>query len=98
MAHHDLKAWPCYFQPVVDGHKLFEIRFNRDRHFKKGDTFTLHETNPDEGLYQDPLFTGRLFHGVITYVTDFKQKHGFVVFGFKERAIQKQTIATQGEG
>ena len=74
MKHHNLKIEKPYFDRVHDGSKRFEIRFN-DRDFQKGDTIKLQEI---EGGY-----TGREFHGLITYVTSFRQHEGWVVFGFE---------------
>lgn len=42
MTKHELKCLPQFFQPVVDGKKTVEIRFN-DRDFKVGDTIVLNE-------------------------------------------------------
>ena len=33
---HSLKCWPDYFQPILDGIKTFDLRFN-DRKFNVGD-------------------------------------------------------------
>lgn len=74
--HHNLKTWPAYFQAVQDGDKTFEIRDNRDRGFQKGDTVTLEEYEPVKARY-----TGRKLDKLVTYVTDFEQKPGYVVFG-----------------
>lgn len=74
--HHELKILPRYFQPVLDGAKPFEIRDNSDRNFKEGDTVTLKEWNGTR-------YTGRAAKLQITYVTDYAQQQGFVVFGMK---------------
>ncbi|HGY5236697.1 TPA: DUF3850 domain-containing protein [Aeromonas salmonicida subsp. pectinolytica] len=78
--HHELKILPRYFQPVLDGTKTFEIRANSDRNFQEGDTVTLNELD-HEGYY-----TGRCAKRQITFVTDYAQQHGYVVFGMKEVA------------
>ncbi|MCY9836457.1 DUF3850 domain-containing protein [Aeromonas media] len=75
--HHELKILPGYFQPVLDGTKPFEIRDNSDRNFQEGDTITLKEWNGKR-------YTGRQAARVITFVTDYAQQPGFVVFGMKE--------------
>lgn len=75
---HELKIWPEFFQVAWVGHKLFEIRKN-DRNFKERDEITLSEYDPKEDDY-----TGREIEGIITYVTDFKQTKGYVVFGYYE--------------
>lgn len=93
MAHHDLKTLPCYFQAAWDGDKPFEIRDNTDRGFQKGDTVTLKEyaektmqiKNEGHGMMRPELiggFTGREIKATITYVTNYEQKPGWVVFGY----------------
>lgn len=77
--HHDLKILPAYFEAVMCGDKRFEIRDNRDRGFQRGDTIRLREWRTDLQCY-----TGHCFRGRITYVTNYEQKDGFVVFGFVE--------------
>ena len=76
--HHNLKTESCYFEAVIDGRKRFAIRFNDDRGFQAGDTFTKHEIAKHNGIE-----TGRTVNGVITYVTNYFQREGYVVFGFK---------------
>lgn len=74
MAHHELKIEDCFWDAKVEGLKPFEIRFNGDRGFQKGDTVQYMTANgiaPRQGLHE------------ITYVTAFQQKEGFVVFGDK---------------
>ncbi|MBX9562335.1 DUF3850 domain-containing protein [Aeromonas hydrophila] len=75
--HHELKILQVYFQPVLDGAKPFEIRDNSDRNFQEGDTITLHEWDGER-------YTGRSTTRQITFVTDYAQQPGFVVFGMKE--------------
>ncbi|MGL6403660.1 ASCH/PUA domain-containing protein [Aeromonas hydrophila] len=74
--HHELKILPAYFQPVLDGTKPFEIRDNSDRNFQEGDTVTLNEWDGER-------YTGRQANREITFVTDYAQSPGFVVFGIK---------------
>ncbi|WP_323951297.1 DUF3850 domain-containing protein [Aeromonas veronii] len=75
--HHELKILPRYFQPVLDGAKPFEIRDNSNRNFQEGDTVTLNEWDGER-------YTGRRTTRLITFVTDYAQLPGYVVFGMKE--------------
>lgn len=59
---HELKTWPNYFEPVLDGRKTFEVRYD-DRGFQVGDILVLREWDPEEGLY-----TGRVVVFEVTYV------------------------------
>ena len=74
---HELKIKSKYFRAVVSGEKKFEIRKN-DRNFHVGDTVTLCEV--DEGLNR----TGRNIAVIISYMTDYEQKEGYIVFGFEK--------------
>lgn len=84
---HDLKIRPEYFGAVLDGSKRFEIRKN-DRNFQVGDTIALREWDDD--------YTGRGWSGRITYVTDYMQRPGHVVFGieslFAPRALTPERV------
>ncbi|UUI60129.1 DUF3850 domain-containing protein [Aeromonas salmonicida] len=80
--HHELKILPVYFQPVLDGAKPFEIRDNSDRNFQKGDTVTLNEWDGER-------YTGRKADREITFVTDYAQPPGFVVFGMKAVSLER---------
>lgn len=42
---HDLKSWPEFFEPCMDGSKNFEIRLN-DRDYQAGDIVILREFIP----------------------------------------------------
>ncbi|QTL92307.1 DUF3850 domain-containing protein [Aeromonas jandaei] len=75
--NHELKILPRYFQPVLDGAKPFEIRDNSDRNFQEGDTVTLNEWDGER-------YTGRSVTRLITFVTDYAQQPGYVVFGMTE--------------
>ncbi len=72
---HDLKTLPEFFNAVCHGHKSFEIR-NNDRNFKLGDTLHLLEWSGRD-------YTGRWHDSIVTYITDFEQKPGFVVMGIR---------------
>ena len=74
---HQLKLWPQYFKAAWVGDKTFEIRLN-DRGFEERDEITLLEYDP-----KDDAYTGRTIDGVITYMTDYEQKDGYVVFSYR---------------
>ncbi len=77
MTEHYLKVWPEFFEALADGTKPFEIR-KSDRHFRVGDVLYLREFDPETGKR-----TGRQISKVITYITTFQQKEGYVVLGLK---------------
>lgn len=73
---HELKTLSKYFKSTWAGRKTFEIRFN-DRNFELDDEIVLLEWDNNQP-------TGRSIYGFITYLTDFEQKIGYVVFSFHE--------------
>lgn len=70
-----LKILPKYFDAVLVGIKPFEIRRN-DRDFKPGQYVKLNE-------WDGQSYTGRSLMAMITYVTDYHQQPGYVVFGMR---------------
>lgn len=60
---HRLKTWPSFFNAVVTGHKLFEVRYAEDRDFAVGDYLVLAEYNPTT-----EKFTGNEFVVSVTFV------------------------------
>ena len=60
---HLLKIWPKFYEPLITGHKWFEIRKN-DRLFLVGDILNLQEWNPSTG----EGYTGRACLRRVTYV------------------------------
>ncbi len=74
---HNLKTLPGFFNQIACGNKRFEIRKN-DRKFKVGDWLNLREFDPVSGRY-----TGRFHLAVVSYITEFEQKPGFVVMSIK---------------
>ena len=80
MNHHRLKISPFFFDPVRRGLKTFEIRKN-DRDYEVGDTVTLCECRNDE-------YTGREITVAITYITNFLQQEGYIVFAFTRLIAQ----------
>ena len=77
---HELKILPVYFEAVLSGDKAFEIRYDKDRGFQKGDKVYLDEFDADKPTIDAHRFTGRRIRATISYVTAFEQKEGFVVF------------------
>lgn len=75
MTVHELKIEPVYFDEVRSGAKRFEIRKN-DRNFQVGDGVFLKEWDVDH-------YTGRYRTFKITFITDYKQKKKYVVFGIE---------------
>lgn len=78
---HELKCWPEYFGPILDGRKTFEVRKN-DRGFKAGHTLHLREWRPQiEGGY----YTGRETHvrvlGVYSYLPGVREGHVVMSLG-----------------
>lgn len=74
---HALKIDPEYYTPVLREQKNFEIRKN-DRNFKVGDLVLLEEWTKQYGYHFSPSIKRQ-----ITYITNYKQKPGYVVFGMK---------------
>jgi ribosomal protein S17 len=64
------KAWPEYFQAIVEGKKNFEVRL-ADFDCKEGDILVLREWDPKRKEY-----TGRVIEKKVTYVARTKD------FGF----------------
>jgi hypothetical protein len=70
---HDLKCWPEYFQPVIEGKKTVELRMN-DRGFRVGDRLLLREWKRS-GAHSpsgEPLgdYTGRSTTMIVTHIVD----------------------------
>ena len=81
---HELKCWPEYFQAVLDGVKMFEIRKN-DRDFKVGDWLHLQEWCPKTQAY-----TGRSTKREVVYSTGWEQKPGYIVMGLRSPTDRQQ--------
>lgn len=68
MKTHELKTWPLYFQPMLNGEKNFEARKN-DRNFRVGDVLWLREWKPAATVHSAlGEYTGREMRVKITYV------------------------------
>ena len=72
---HNLKIANEYFEAVNEGLKTFEIR-NNDRNFKVEDIVNLEEID------ENKEYTGWKVTGKITYITNYAQMSGYVVFSF----------------
>ena len=70
---HELKLDTLFFGSVFSGLKTFEIRFN-DRDYQVGDVLILKEWD-----WALDSFTGREIEKIVTYVTNYEQKDGYVV-------------------
>ncbi|WP_422698913.1 DUF3850 domain-containing protein [Enterococcus durans] len=85
---HELKILPEYFEAVVSGRKQFEIRKN-DRDYKVGDQLILRECRTYiqqdlHGLFKAAYsYTGNSYKAMITYITDYMQRGGYVVLGIR---------------
>lgn len=75
---HNLKIRAEYALPKLNGDKMFEIRKN-DRNYDVGD-IVLYNVIDNEELNRK--FVAKFYK--ITYITDYAQQDGYVVFGEKE--------------
>ena len=85
--NHKIKVLSCYFEAIIVGKKLFEIRDNSDRGYNAGDTIAFFETDEDGHCVRamatgDPVGS-RTIQAEITYVTNYHQAPDWVVFGFR---------------
>lgn len=55
---HELKTWPEFFTPIIEGRKPFEYRLN-DRDFRRGDVLWLREYVPPAMDYDEIVGVGR---------------------------------------
>ena len=75
---HNLKIRAEYALPKLNGDKMFEIRKN-DRNYEVGDIVLYNVINDAELNRQ---FVSKFYK--ITYITNYAQQDGYVVFGEKE--------------
>jgi len=61
---HTLKSWPEFFEAIIRGEKLHEIRRTSDRQFRTGDILHLREYDPNADRY-----SGRECTVQVTYIT-----------------------------
>ena len=73
---HHIKIESQYFESILSGEKRFEIRLN-DRKYEVHDVLVMREID----TMREP--TGRTLTASITYMSNYEQKPGYVVFGFK---------------
>ena len=99
MKIHELKLDTEYFDDVKSGLKTFEIRKN-DRDYQVGDLLSLSRFGDGEhlktksGLYANKenslkaviLNEADTILMVVTYITDYEQKDGYVVMGIEPYA------------
>lgn len=79
---HNLKIRACFADAILSGDKTFEIRYNGDRGFQKGDLVDFLPVNDDGNLITHAI---GLKTYLITYVlAGFGLKEDYVVFGIKE--------------
>lgn len=78
MKLHNLKIKAEYASAKLRGDKPFEIRLN-DRDFQVGDV--VNYTCIDSSFFNEKI-SKKLYY--ITYITNFEQKDGYVVFGDRE--------------
>jgi hypothetical protein len=80
---HELKTWPEFFQPIVDGTKRFEWRRN-DRDFKVGDQLLLKEWESNGG------YTGRVVVVDVLWMIDegFNIPEGFCIMSIAHSLAQ----------
>lgn len=83
---HELKTLPEYFEAIIKGEKLFEIRKN-DRFFQVGDLLALNEFD-----VKNVSYTGRSCIVYIDYILNNEEfcKSGFVVMSIKPCLIAKK--------
>ncbi|MFH1118606.1 MAG: DUF3850 domain-containing protein [Bacteroidota bacterium] len=81
MIIHELKCWPEFFTPIVDGRKTFDIR-KCDRAFSPGDQLFLREYDPYSKGY-----TGNEILVEVTYILfaiDFRGlEHGYCAMSIR---------------
>ena len=78
MKLHNLKIKAEYANAKLTGSKMFEIRLN-DRDYRVGDIVKY--TCIDSPIVNDKI-SEKLYY--ITFITNYEQKEGYVVFGEKE--------------
>lgn len=62
MTTHELRSWTDFFEPLITGEKMFDVRLN-DRKFNVGDTLRIMEFDDKKGR-----LTGREIVRKVTYI------------------------------
>lgn len=66
MNTHDLKTWPEWYEPSVQGKKTVEVR-NNDRDYAVGDVLHLREYQPPHAGFPG-YYTGREHKAEVTHI------------------------------
>lgn len=76
---HELKTWPEFFEPVFQGKKNFELRFD-DRRFEVGDELHLREYVPATNEY-----TGREVRKLVSCIlkNNRRMADGYVIMSLQ---------------
>lgn len=74
MKNHKVKCFTKQFQPIVDGIKRSDIRFD-DRGYQIGDTITYQEGQPEIDGFK---YTGREVSCRISYIDDYGCQSGYL--------------------
>lgn len=79
---HTLKLNICFAEPVLSGEKNFEVRYNADRGFQKGDSVVFSVVDDVGTSIVHPISRERF---KITYViSGFGLKENYVAFGIRK--------------
>jgi len=82
MRHHQIKILERYHDHILSGQKTFEIREN-DRDYQVGDSISFSVIYPTHlgKVVTEPIKQKAEYS--ITYLTDYEQQDGWVVFGIE---------------
>lgn len=82
---HELKCWPDFFEPILEGRKTFELRRD-DRGFREGDLLLLREfdparvvIDPDTQVETFGAYTGREIARRVGFILPYSERW----FGFR---------------
>jgi hypothetical protein len=87
---HELKAYPAFFTPKIEGDMPFDVRYN-DRGYQKGDIIHYREWDPNllhgrdaNGTALRGDYTGRECRKLITYVMTYGLSPNYVGLGLQD--------------